>query len=445
MYPVVLMNLLCAGIVLTCSLILFFLGNKILSTALQAVLWFYFFVFLLFNDIGNVDLLLNLRVNSYTHLFIPAFYSLSLFAYASKNKFNPLYLLVFIIPVIAIFFRDTQVHFFSEQILFSLVYHTLFWSILIILTVYFRIKERKTERNKLFKASFINFIILFITIYPTIMIYLNNYTNNLYGEVLTPLCIALAALLTLYFTYSDSLFVLNHQYYAGLDFLKKSSATEKRNILEKISAGLLHEIKNPITAIQSLNQQLLTNHSKMADVKIEEYLNIIMDELKRVKHLSESFLNTFRTSGDISKAENNIYEILSTVRELLMFEIQKKGVKITLDDSLLNKKVLFNNYQLRQVFLNLIYNSIEAGSKNIEIYFGKDENQMEIFIKDDGNGIADQERLFSPFYTTKLDGTGMGLVISREIMHENSGNLMLLSSREGETIFRIHFKNGGTE
>jgi signal transduction histidine kinase len=261
-------------------------------------------------------------------------------------------------------------------------------------------------------------------------------------DIVVPPCIALAAFLTLFFAYSDSLFVLNHQYYAGLDFLKKSSATEKRSILEKISAGLLHEIKNPITAIQSLNQQLLSNHSKMPDAKIEEYLNIILNELIRVKNLSESFLTTFRTSPNISKLEINIHEIIKSVCELLMFEIQKKGIKIALDDSILNKTVFFNNHQLRQVFLNLVYNSIEAGSKSIEIYSGENENQIEIYIKDDGNGInnQDQERLFSPFFTTKLDGTGMGLVISREIMHENSGNLMLVSSKKGETIFRIQFK-----
>jgi len=434
-------NLLCTGIVFSSSVILFFFGSKIISTRFHSLHWFFLFIYLLTLNIREAGVCENFLLH-YPHLFIPAFYGLFIFV-SIKDKFNFLYLLIFIIPFVSIFFEGAK--------LFAIIYHLIFWSILIIFTVI--VKKYSKNYNKGQKKSFIYFnilsvVLIFIAVFPFIIINLlliissKDYSAVTVIESMLPPCLAFVSLLILIFSYKGSFIIFDHEYYANIDFLKKSNVTEKKTIIEKISAGLIHELKNPLTAIQSLNQQLLVNYKNIKRDKIKEYLEIISKEVIRTKELSETYLKTFKKDNNDNKRLINIYETIKGVYDLIKFDIEKRGINFFIDDSLLNKDVIFDNNRLRQVFLNLIYNSIESDSQNIILYLIDEKETYEVYIKDDGVGISKEieKKIFTPFFSTKMDGTGMGLVICREILHENFGNLKLITSKKGETTFNISLK-----
>lgn len=96
---------------------------------------------------------------------------------------------------------------------------------------------------------------------------------------------------------------------------------------------------------------------------------------------------------------------------------------------------------LQTVFMHLIENSIESTNGNgiIEVYSEISGNDYSIFIKDNGCGIKESEKIFQPFYTTKTTGTGLGLTIAYNILKEHHAELSLLKSEPGETIFQIKF------
>jgi signal transduction histidine kinase len=96
--------------------------------------------------------------------------------------------------------------------------------------------------------------------------------------------------------------------------------------------------------------------------------------------------------------------------------------------------------KLKQVFLNMILNSFDAisGKGKVEIYTICDNGgYVNVYIKDNGHGIDNPEKIFDPFYTTKNMGTGLGLAISQNIIEQHSGNLKIESTKPGETIFCI--------
>jgi signal transduction histidine kinase len=169
----------------------------------------------------------------------------------------------------------------------------------------------------------------------------------------------------------------------------------------------------------------------------DKYLQTMNDELARIKELTENYLQNFRSSNN-NKIEINTYLLLQSIEILLKHELEKKNINFNIDNNLENFTITFNSMQIRQIFINLIYNSIEAGSKNIKIF----SDNANIYIEDDGLGIDSiiREKLFLPFFSTKLEGTGLGLSISKEIMNEHLGNIELVESQQGKTVFKLSFE-----
>jgi|GEM_PF-2162886 len=438
MTVILFINIMCTALVLFTSIFLLIFGSKTLSTVFHGIFWFIIFLYLLSLTLFDAGLI-KLELSQYIHFFIPAFYSLFLFA--RLNRFIYLSILFILFAVLSVFFIN---------LIYIILYHIIIWAILIFITAFFREKSNDeiiyNEKEKDKKYGVYAAIIIGCAVTPFLIINIINgflfpgiLSKNNAIEIVLPPSLALAALLFLYYSYKHSLVILNHDFYANLNFLKQSNAVEKKTILEKISAGLIHEIKNPIGAIQSLNQQLLENHNNMKKEKINDYLNIIDREIIRVRKLAENYLQIFKKDIEPKKELIKIHDALTSIVELLKYDLIKNSISIDIDNSLFNKEILFNNNQFRQVFLNLIYNSIEAHAKNIKISAVTKDNMLNILIIDDGVGIpADiKNKIFSPFYTTKIDGTGMGLVICKEILNDNFSNIKLVKSKQRETIFDI--------
>jgi len=202
----------------------------------------------------------------------------------------------------------------------------------------------------------------------------------------------------------------------------------------KMSAVLAHEIRNPLNSIK-INTDILFESKDISPDK-KNRLQIVQKEVIRLNNLLKEVLMYARHT-ELIISEFNLNNLIESLRIQLNSNISEKEISFL--NGLGNISIRGDIEKLKQVFLNLILNSIDAVPKGgtIEISYKKDESNISVFVKDNGAGIENPEKIFEPFYTTKNTGTGLGLSISQNIIELHWGSLKLLSSKKGETIFEI--------
>jgi PAS domain S-box-containing protein len=214
--------------------------------------------------------------------------------------------------------------------------------------------------------------------------------------------------------------------------------SERMAALGQLVAEITHEIKNPLMLIGGFAQQL---SRVIDDEKNLKKVNIITDEVKRLEKLLTD-LRQFYLPKTIASEKVDIKELLQEVFSLVKEDCKEKNIQTELN---IDKKALLvtgDKGRLKQMFLNLVKNSIEAmeheGTLFVQTKLSGD--QMEITVADEGCGIPqeDKEKIFSPFFTTKSDGTGLGLCISKRIIEEHAGSSFSVKSEEGKgTTFKV--------
>ena len=207
----------------------------------------------------------------------------------------------------------------------------------------------------------------------------------------------------------------------------------------KLSHVLTHEIMNTIAPIISLSQTLSAYPDNSE--KTLRGLHIIQAQSERLLEFTESF----RRLSYLPQPERKRFSLtalLQNLQELLSTDFQENQIHFTLTCQPEFIDMDGDENQLSQVLLNLLRNSIQAldGRTDgaIEIYAYRDEH-ISIDVTDNGPGIPDelQEKIFIPFFTTKSEGTGIGLSLCRQIIRNRNGHLSILESRPGKTIFHI--------
>ncbi len=196
---------------------------------------------------------------------------------------------------------------------------------------------------------------------------------------------------------------------------------EKLQYPERTAAGFAHEIKNPITAVRGL-LQLLANPDLPAPKRML-YSEVAIEELDRANQL----LHNMVYDTPLSYQPSETIDIKAAVNKaMLSYEqaIQVKGIQ--LQANFMSCFIpLLPKIQLSQVLVNLLKNAVEACSENglITITVSKDDNFGIISIKDNGCGISAEalDKLFTPFFTTKKLGTGIGLSICKSIIEGAQG------------------------
>jgi PAS domain S-box-containing protein len=197
-------------------------------------------------------------------------------------------------------------------------------------------------------------------------------------------------------------------------------------------AYISHEIKNPLMIIGGFAQQVLRKIGQ--DGKNKEKLEIIINEIKRL----EEFLSDVTDVTKLSKPKKiiaSINDVVEEVSTLLKHELDAHHVVFDKSIDPHIPKTLFDKKQIKQVFINVVKNAIEAmpeGGK-LSIQTRLKERSIEILFSDTGKGVApkDLDDIFDPFVTTKPQGTGLGLAISRKIMEDHEGDISI-KSKPGE-------------
>jgi PAS domain S-box-containing protein len=213
--------------------------------------------------------------------------------------------------------------------------------------------------------------------------------------------------------------------------------TEKLSMIGELAAGIAHEIRNPLTTIRGFVQLMGENGN------VEPYRNTILEEIDRINFIVNEFM-VFAKPHTVYYSHCDISDILKSVINLLAPEALLKNVIIVHD--IPSEGIFLNGEknQLKQVFINLIKNSIDAmpaGGK-IRVSLDRDELHILIKIKDDGVGMEEEQikRLGEPFFSTKHDGNGLGLMVSYKIIHNHQGTINVKSQPNGGTTFNIRFK-----
>ncbi|ERN53615.1 ATP-binding protein [Alkalihalophilus marmarensis] len=217
---------------------------------------------------------------------------------------------------------------------------------------------------------------------------------------------------------------------------QKMIRAEKLNIAGQLAAGIAHEIKNPLTSIKGFYKLIKHGMGK------ESYYTIIDDELDRIEQIANEFLILSKPHTDVFKV-HSISRIIEEVKTLLETQAIIKGNDIITsyqyEEELL---ITCEETKIKQVFVNLIKNAIEATSNgHIYITVKKRGQFVEISVRDEGCGISNDAlaRISEPFFTTKEKGTGLGLLICDKIIDNHNGTRKI-ESREGVgTTFTITF------
>lgn len=241
-------------------------------------------------------------------------------------------------------------------------------------------------------------------------------------------------------------------------------ASEKLAALGTMAAGMAHEIKNPLVALRTFSQLLPMKWEDM-DFR-DKFISIIPQEIEKINKIAENLLKFGRPSKPEFKLLD-LNQILEEVLELLENQLKKNNIRVSTKFAKL-PKVNGDSGQLSQSFLNIVLNAVQAMTNGGELIIKSDvghviqlgnigkegfipsklpenprsqEKVPTVFIEitDSGPGIPEEvmKNMFDPFYTTKADGTGMGLPITLRIIEDHKGSIKVRSQQGKGSTFII--------
>lgn len=207
--------------------------------------------------------------------------------------------------------------------------------------------------------------------------------------------------------------------------------SERLAALGQLVAEITHEIKNPLMTIGGFARQLMR---ATEDEKSGNKLAIISSEVQRLENLLKDLREVYLPRTHLSEAVH-VKDLLLEIRSMVEEECREKGIALELETDERPLVVAGDEDRLKQVFLNLVRNGMEAMNEGgrLSMQARLNGDAVEVVVSDEGPGISEEnkERVFSPFFTTKSHGTGLGLCVSKRIIEEHEGSAMTMESAEG--------------
>lgn len=236
--------------------------------------------------------------------------------------------------------------------------------------------------------------------------------------------------------YEDELYYANKKI---LEIQKELIQNEKLAALGRFSAGIAHEIRNPLANISALSQLIL---KKPGDKKKEKYFRMILDNTKIANQIIKDLLNYASPEKLVLKNEN-VLEIFNEIINNIQARCEKNKIKLKIKIENNLPLVQVDKLRLKMAMMNFISNSIEAmtrgGELNLKVYKIKRMDILKIEIIDTGVGIQAEnlDNIFEPFFTTKQNGTGLGLGLAYRIITSHSGDVKIKSIPNSGTTVKI--------
>jgi PAS domain S-box-containing protein len=226
---------------------------------------------------------------------------------------------------------------------------------------------------------------------------------------------------------------------------KALQRSEQLKMVGEWAASLAHEIKNPLAGIKG-SVEVLLQEPNISD-EDRSLIATAVDEIKRIESLLKSLLN-FAKPPQLQLMPTDLNDLLDktitfSLKHPLLSSNSPVPINVLRDFEPGLPETMADPMQMQQVFLNLMFNAIEAmpdgGELAVKTAYSRSLNSINIAITDTGKGIGPQtiDRIFQPFFTSKRKGTGLGLAITRRLVEEHGGNISVESTSDRGTVFNV--------
>ena len=226
---------------------------------------------------------------------------------------------------------------------------------------------------------------------------------------------------------------------------EKQIESQTTQVISMLAASVAHEIGNPLNSINIHLQLLERMVKRIEDERLKDQaqdaVSVVKEELDRLDTIINNFLKAIRPAS-LDMERVHVEEILADSLKFMKHEIENKGIMVQAEWGEHVPAILGDKNQLRQAFYNIIKNGIQAMPDGglFSISCIVEEDQLVITFADTGKGISSKEitRILDPYYTTKQEGSGLGLLVVERIVRDHGGDLTIKSEVAKGTIFLIH-------
>jgi len=218
---------------------------------------------------------------------------------------------------------------------------------------------------------------------------------------------------------------------------------QESGLIETLAAGVAHEVRNPLNSVQiNLNilERELLESLPDRDAHAFKVLRKIAGEIKRLDDFVSEFLR-FARPPRLNIERVNVRLLLADLAAFITPECSKKGVALSLDLGG-PETARVDGFQVKQAILNLVLNALQAtgAGGHVVLRTSGDQRRLQVSVSDDGEGMSPErrEKAFTPFFTTREQGTGLGLPLVRRIVEQHGGSVEVSSTLgKGTTVTMV--------
>jgi nitrogen fixation/metabolism regulation signal transduction histidine kinase len=228
------------------------------------------------------------------------------------------------------------------------------------------------------------------------------------------------------------------RYFVMLEELTADILAAEKNAYGKVIRLMAHEVNNSIGAVNSILDSTLHYLDQSPDV--QNAVAVAIERNDHLNHFMRNFADIVRLPAP-QKEQINVNELVRNIAHLMEFNARQREIKFSFELDSQPVLVWADRQQMEQVLVNVVKNALESIGKNGQVTFKTTNLPAQLEIRDNGPGIAPEiaDQLFSPFFSTKRNGQGVGLTLVREIMANHDFGVSLQTEKTGETVFRVQF------
>jgi len=309
------------------------------------------------------------------------------------------------------------------------------------ITTYAILKHNLLDINIVIRRGLIYSILatLITVLYFLIVFLSENLFRGLVGYKSIPLTLTIVAIFIMLFqplknriqSFVDRFFFKGTQEEITREnerLMEELGRSEKLKAVGTLAAGMAHEIKNPLSAIKTFTEYLPEKHNDPSFRS--KFSKIVGGEVEKINNIVGQLLD-FSKPKPLSLKEIDIHTLLDDTMNLLSNDLIKRRVNLVREYAPIKLNINADSNQLKQVFLNLFLNAIDAMPKGgkLKVSTARKDGKVSISVEDTGCGIPNESipHLFDPFYTTKEGSTGMGLAVVHGIIKKHNGSITVES------------------